>query len=71
MAETLTRAEYPPLVLRTRPAIELSDREFFAFCRLNGDWRIERTAEGDVEIMPPAGGETSNRNAIITAQPTT
>ncbi len=71
MAETLSRTEYPPLVLRTRPAIEMSDREFFEFCQINGDWRIERTARGDVEIMPPAGGETSNRNAIITAQLTT
>jgi Uma2 family endonuclease len=71
MAETLSCTEYPPLVLRTRPAIEMSDREFFEFCQINGDWRIERTARGDVEIMPPAGGETSNRNAIITAQLTT
>lgn len=71
MAETLSRTEYPPLVLRTRPAIEMSDREFFEFCQINGDWRIERTARGDVEIMPPSGGEASNRNAIITAQLTT
>jgi Uma2 family endonuclease len=68
MTETLTRVESPPLVLHLRPAIELSDEQFFAFCRLNPDLRIERTAEGDVEIMSPAGGRTGNRNAGITAQ---
>jgi Uma2 family endonuclease len=66
--ETPTRAEYPLLVLRTRPALELSDEQFFAFCRLNDEWRIERTAEGEIEIMPPVGGGTGNRNAGITAQ---
>ncbi len=68
MTKTLTRVESPPLVLHLRPAIEMNDRQFFDFCRLNPDLRIERTAEGDVEIMSPAGGRTGNRNAGITAQ---
>src|SRR2546430_12606711 len=68
MTETLSRVESPPLVLHLRPAIEMSDEQFFQFCRLNGDLRIERTAEGDLEIMPPAEWETSSRNAGITAQ---
>jgi len=68
MTEILTRVESPPLVLHLRPAIELSDEQFFQFCQLNPDLRIERTAEGDVEIMPPARGPTGYRNAGITAQ---
>src|SRR5918998_4399944 len=68
MTNKLTRVEGPPLVLHLRPAIELSDEQFFQFCRLNPDLRIERTAEGDVEIMSPAGGRTGYRNAGITAQ---
>ncbi len=68
MTNTLTRVESPPLVLHLRPAIELSDEQFFQFCQLNPDLRIERTAEGDVEIMSPARGRTGNRNAGITAQ---
>ena len=68
MTKTLTRVESPPLVLHLRPAIELSDEQFFQFCQLNQDLRIERTAEGDVEIMPPAGWESGHRNAGITAQ---
>jgi Uma2 family endonuclease len=57
-----------PLVLRTRPALHLSDDQFFAFCQQNPDLRIEQTAEGDWIIMPPPGGETGNRNAGLTAQ---
>ncbi len=69
MAETKVRAEYLlPVVLHTRPAIEMDEKQFFEFCQLNRDWRIERTAEGDLEIMPPTGGETSNRNIELAAQ---
>jgi Uma2 family endonuclease len=56
------------VTLRLRPAIELTDDEFFALCQLNRDLRLERTAEGDIIVMPPTGAETGNRNADITAQ---
>jgi len=62
----LTRIDNPPLILHLRPAITLSDEEFFAFCRQNPDLRIERSAEGEVEIMAPAGGGSSSRNATVT-----
>ena len=55
----LTRIDNPPLVLHLRPAITLSDEDFFAFCRQNPDLRIERSAEGEVEIMALAGGGSS------------
>jgi Uma2 family endonuclease len=60
--------EYPPVVLHTRPALEMNEEQFFEFCQLNRDWCIERTAEGGLEIMPHPGGETGNRNAQLTAQ---
>ena len=56
------------ITLRLSPAIEMTDDEFFAFCQLNSDLRFERTAEGDIIVMAPTGGETGNRNADITAQ---
>ena len=56
------------VVLQIRPAITFTEDEFFAFCQLNSDWRIERTAEGAWEIMAPAGGNTSRRNLLISAQ---
>ena len=56
------------LSLKLRPVVRLSDDEFFEFCRLNRDLRIERNAGGGIRIMPPTGGETSDRNAEITMQ---
>jgi Uma2 family endonuclease len=57
-----------PLVLRTRPVLDLTEDQFFAFCQLNGDLQIERNAEGDLEIMAPAGWQSGVRNAEITLQ---
>jgi Uma2 family endonuclease len=68
VAEAKVRTGCPPVVLHTRPALEMDEEQFFEFCQLNRDWRIERTAEGDLEIMPPTGGETGNRNAILNYQ---
>ncbi len=68
MARTRTRVENRPLVLRTRPALELTEQQFLEFCQLNGDLRIERTAEGDLEIMPPTETGTGGRNARLTYQ---
>ncbi len=57
-----------PLVLRTRPALDVSDDQFFALCQLNRDLQIERTAEGDWSIMAPTGWETGDREAEIIMQ---
>lgn len=67
MAETLVQSENGSLFVRLRPAIELDDRQFFELCQLNRDLRIERTAEGDLEIMPPTGEDIGSQNAIFTA----
>jgi Uma2 family endonuclease len=68
MAETKFRTEQPPMVLRTNPVLEMDDERLFDFCRINREWRIERTAEGELEIMPPTGWETSDRNSEINMQ---
>ena len=68
MTETKVRTEYLPVLLHTRPALDMDEEQFFEFCRLNDELRIDRTAEGDLEIMPPAGGETSNRNIELSTQ---
>ena len=66
--EAKVRTKYPPLVLHLGPSIQMDEEQFFQFCRINAELRIERTAEGDLEIMPPAGWETGGRNALLTAQ---
>ncbi len=68
MTETKIRVENPPVVLRTRPALEMDEEQFFEFCQLNRDWRIERSAEGDLEVMVPTGAETSDGNSEINMQ---
>lgn len=59
------RTEIVPIVLHTYPALDMDEEQFFQFCQQNRDWRIERTKKGDLEIMPPTGGETGNRNFIL------
>lgn len=66
--KTKVRTEYHPVVLHTHPALDMDEEQFFEFCQQNKDIRIERTAEGDLEVMPPTGGETGNRNIKLTAQ---
>ena len=41
----------------------LNDDQYFAFCAANPDLNVERTAEGEIVIVPPAGGESDYRNA--------
>jgi Uma2 family endonuclease len=68
MTETKVRVEHPAVVLHTRPALEMDEEQFFEFCQLNREWRIERSAEGDLEVMVPTGGETSARNFKIASR---
>ena len=59
------------LVLNDETTIQLkdmSDEEFYEFCSLNNDCRIERTTAGAILILPPVGGETGNRNSNLSAQ---
>ncbi|WP_353933200.1 Uma2 family endonuclease [Okeanomitos corallinicola TIOX110] len=55
-----------PLVLQM-PA-SMTDDQFFEFCQLNGDLKIERNKFGEISIMPPTGSETGNRNFNLAGQ---
>lgn len=48
--------------------VRLTAEQFRRLCQLNRDWRFERTAGGDIVVMPPTGGATGARNAEIAAQ---
>lgn len=56
------------LTLQMPSSTKLSDEQFYELCRINRDIRIERTANGELILMPPTGGETSRRNASIATQ---
>jgi len=40
-------------------AFEWTEDEFFDFCQLNRELRIERSAKGEIIVMSPAGGRSS------------
>jgi Uma2 family endonuclease len=61
-------ASWHHLPMRVRAAAALTDDALYDLCAANPDLRIERTADGELIIMPPTGGETGVRNARITAQ---
>ncbi|AFZ14175.1 protein of unknown function DUF820 [Crinalium epipsammum PCC 9333] len=48
--------------------LTLTDEQFFELCQNNRDYQFERTASGELIIMPPTGSETGRRNIKITAQ---
>jgi Uma2 family endonuclease len=54
------------LILNLRPTIELTEDQFFQLCLNNRDLRLERTAQGELIIMPPTGWGSGNRNSRLT-----
>ncbi|WP_017651878.1 Uma2 family endonuclease [Fortiea contorta] len=60
--------EILPMVLQLQPAIAMTDDQFFEFCQLNRDFRIERSTYGELVVMSPTGSETDERNFNVTGQ---
>ena len=56
------------LILRFPPGLSVTDDRLDELCRLNRELRIERTAGGELSIMAPVGGDSSDRNAEIAFQ---
>ena len=52
-------------VLNIPPVAKLTDEQFYQLCQANRDLRLEMTAQGELIIMPPTGGETGKRNSEI------
>lgn len=48
--------------------LQLSEDEFFHFCRANRDLRIERSPNGEIIVMSPAGGYASFQNLEVLGQ---
>lgn len=46
----------------------ICDDEFYDFCMANPDLRIERSAQGEIVIVPPAGGESDYQSADLITQ---
>ncbi len=56
------------VTLNLHPVLKLTDDQFYELCQVNRDLRLERTATGEIIIIPPAGGETGHRNIEISFQ---
>jgi Uma2 family endonuclease len=54
--------------LNLKPALELTDEQFWQICVANQDLRFEQSAAGELVIMPPTGGETSRSNSDLNYQ---
>ncbi|MDZ8052185.1 MAG: Uma2 family endonuclease [Aulosira sp. ZfuVER01] len=57
-----------PLVLQIPPSMQMTDEQFFEFCQVNRDLRIERNKLGEISIMSPTGGTTGNLGGNIFGQ---
>ena len=69
MVTTLLIQTEPGLMEVTLPAIApMTSEQFYEFCLANRDLRIERSANGEVIVMPPTFSDTGNRNVRIVQQ---
>ncbi|HMD98280.1 MAG TPA: Uma2 family endonuclease [Terriglobia bacterium] len=69
MTTVLESVETAPLVVKMPSSVvEMNDEQFFDFCQVNRELQIERTAEGDVLIMAPAGSESSQSEIEVAVQ---
>lgn len=71
MTSLLVKSEQMPLQINLSaiaPMSKLSDRQFYDFCQTNPDLRIERNANGEIVVMPPAFADTGNRNGRVFGQ---
>ena len=66
------RVELPeqtlPAKITLNPESPMNDDEYYEFCMANPGLRCERTAQGEIVIVPPAGYESDYRNATIVEQ---
>jgi len=53
------------LTLNLDAIVQLTADAFYALCRANPDIKFERTAKGELIVMPPTGGETGSRNSKL------
>jgi len=56
------------IILNLDSIIHLTEEQFYLLCQANRDVKFERTAKGELVVMPPTGGETGDRNSEINFQ---
>lgn len=56
------------LTVDLKGLVDLDDDQLFEFCVRNRELRVERTPEGDLILMSPAGGKSANLNLKCATQ---
>jgi Uma2 family endonuclease len=60
--------DFAPISILLKPVVAMTQDQFFDFCQLNADKRFERTAEGELIIMPPAAGDAGFQESEVFGQ---
>ena len=60
--------DQPPIALQFQRKMEMSADQFFDFCQLNKELRIERSSKGDISIMSPTGLNSGGRELELNRQ---
>lgn len=71
MTNLLVKSAKMPLPINLSSLIamsQMSDEQFYDFCRTNPDLRIERNANGEIIVIPPVFADTGNRNGRVLGQ---
>jgi len=56
---------YSSLTIQLPVSVQITDEQFFEFCQMNRELRIERDRSGKISVMSPTGLETGNREINI------
>jgi len=56
------------IALNLRPTLQLTDAAFAQLCASNPDLRLERTAQGELIAMAPAGSDSGRQNSTLSGQ---
>jgi Uma2 family endonuclease len=57
-----------PIDLSSLTPMKMGDQQFYDFCQTNPNLRIERSAKGEIIVMPPVFADTGNRNGRVFGQ---
>ena len=68
MIQTPTQAKTFSLELPGELVLQVSQEQFEALAAANRDLQLERTAQGELIVNPPTGGESGKRNLSISTQ---
>lgn len=55
------------VIVQLDPILQLTDKQFLDVCRANPEVKFEQTAQGELIIVAPTGGETGRYNSELNA----